>query len=117
MEQEQWNSEVPPDYEEKLKAKRRIIKERRARLAKEMAARAGGAGEAHNNLAGFGEPLAAESLPEPAPSSGARAPRPPIYVPPSRSIPQHHSGISGVALRKSKKLRKAKAKARKSRRR
>ena len=93
-EQEHWNNDVPANYVKKRMAARRAEKERRARLAREMAARArGGAGD--DDL-GFGEPLAEESLPERAPAQGAtasapRAPRPPVYVPPSRTIPQHLS--------------------------
>lgn len=113
MEQQNWNSEVPANFVEKRMAKRRAEKERRARLAREMRERAGSQ-QAENN---YPEPLAPESLPESAPVQQQR-PKPPVYVPPSRSIPQHHSGIAGIALRKSKTRKaKAKAKARKSRRR
>jgi len=121
-EQEQWNNDVPANYVKKRMAARRAEKERRARLAREMAERARAAAQQEQDeLVGFGEPLAEESLPQRAPAPGARAPRaprPPVYVPPSRSIPQHQSGVAGVALRKSKrKSRKSKAKTRKSRRR
>lgn len=117
-EQEQWNNDVPANYVKKRMAARKAEKERRARLAKEMAERAAAAAaqQEQDELVGFGEPLAEESLPQRAPAP--RAPRPPVYVAPSRSIHQHPSGVAGVALRKSKrKSRKSKAKSRKSRRR
>lgn len=118
-EQEQWNNDVPANYVKKRMAARRAEKERRARLAREMAARArASAQQEQDELVGFGEPLAEESLPHRSPAPGARAPRPPVYIAPSRTIPQHHTGVAGVALRKSKrKSRKSKAKSRKSRRR
>jgi hypothetical protein len=100
-------------------AKRRAEKERIARLAREMRERAAAAAAAQQSdqayEAGlYGEPLAEESLPERAPLQGQRS-RPPVYVPPSRGIPQH-KGVAGVALRKTRKTRKArKANSRKSR--
>jgi hypothetical protein len=94
-EQEHWNSEVPANYEQKLMLKRRAEKERRARLAREMRERA---------AAGGATPLS--PLPQGATASiaqGATAsPRPPVYVPPTKTIPQRN-GVAGIALRKTKR--------------
>jgi hypothetical protein len=119
-EQNQWNSEVPHKYVEERIAKRKAQK---ARLVREMRERAsaaagsGGGGAAQGNLVEFGGPLPQESLPERAPGATASlAPRPPVYVPPSRNIGRHHSGLAGIALRKTKKRKTRKTKSRKSRR-
>lgn len=98
-EQEQWNNGVPPNYVERRMAQRRAEKERRARLAREMRQRASGS-TPHSSLA-----------------QGATASlRPPVYVPPTKTIPQRN-GVAGIALRKTKrKARKTrKANSRKSR--
>jgi hypothetical protein len=115
MEQNNWNSEVPGNFVERRLARRRAEKERRARLAREMRERAGSQ-QAEND---YPEPLAPESLPESAPVREQRQQRqqkPPLYVPPTRSIPQHHSGVSGVAFRKTRKRNLRKQRKTKSRR-
>ena len=111
-EQNEWNSEVPANYERKLMEARRAAKNRRYRLAIEQARRAAGGtpatGQREEEAAAAGGTTAATTT---------QAPRPPVYVKPTKTIPQHQSGVAGVALRKTKRKSKArKGKSRKSRR-
>jgi hypothetical protein len=108
-EQEEWNSEVPANYERKLMEARRAAKNRRYRLAIEQARRA----RQREEEAAGGTPAAGGTTAV----TTTQAPRPPVYVKPTKTIPQHPSGAAGVALRKSKRKGKArKGKSRKSRR-
>ena len=106
-EQNEWNSEVPANYERKLMEARRAAKNRRYRLAIEQARRAAGGTPATGQRE---EEAAAGGT---AAATTTQAPRPPVYVKPTKTIPQHQSGVAGVALRKSK--RKSKARKGKSR--
>jgi hypothetical protein len=126
-EQEHWNSEVPANYEQKLMLKRRAEKERRARLAREMRERAAAGGStplsplpqgvtaslAQGATASLAQGATASlaqgataSLAQGATASlaqGATAsPRPPVYVKPTKTIPQRN-GVAGIALRKTKR--------------
>ena len=106
-EQNEWNSEVPANYERKLMEARRAAKNRRYRLAIEQARRAAGGTPA------TGQREEAAAAGGTAAATTTQAPRPPVYVKPTKTIPQHPSGAAGVALRKSKR----KGKGRKTRRR
>lgn len=106
-EQNEWNSEVPANYERKLMEARRAAKNRRYRLAIEQARRAAGGTPA------TGQREEAAAAGGTAAATTTQAPRPPVYVKPTKTIPQHQSGVAGVALRKSK--RKSKARKGKSR--
>ena len=106
-EQDNWNSEVPANYERKLMEARRAAKNRRHRLAIEQALRARKREE--EAAAAGGTPAAGGTTAV----TTTQAPRPPVYVKPTKTIPQHPSGVAGVALRKSKR----KSNGRKTRRR
>ena len=122
-EQKEWNSEVPENYVRKHMEARRAAKELRKRLANEQAQRAR---QREAEAAGGTTPAAGGTTPAAGgttPAAGGTTPvtttqasRPPVYVKPTKTIPQH-SNVAGVALRKRKsngrKTRRRKTRSRK----
>ena len=108
-EQKEWNSEVPENYVRKHMEARRAAKELRKRLANEQAQRAR---QREAEAAGGTTPAAGGTTPV----TTTQASRPPVYVKPTKTIPQH-SNVAGVALRKRKsngrKTRRRKTRSRK----
>ena len=92
--QTEWNSDVPSTYVENYMKARKAAKELRKRLAIEQARRA-----RQREAEAAGEtPAAGETTAFP---TTTQAPRPPVYVMSTKTIPKHRN-VAGVALRKRK---------------